>query len=147
MSLRWKKVKFATIWLHNTVIIPTGWDKRFWNCDHPDVHSGDQRRSIFPWGTRMRIEFTREKITLPTPQCRLILVSKISEQRLRFWVSFVCQVQKAIQHFTLKCEMLSQNNASFLWYGTGGSGKSDVLLILKSRAGSREILLLIWAFP
>ena len=53
--------------MKNTVIIPTGWDRRFWNCDHPDVHSGDQQRSIFSWGTRVRIDFTREKITLPTP--------------------------------------------------------------------------------
>ena len=107
-----KKVKFATIWLHDTVIIPTRLDKKLvlelWSprCA--------QRRSIFPWGTRVRIDFAREKITLPTPQCRLIVLLQISERRLRFWVGFVCQVQKVIQHLTLKCEMLSQNNTLFL---------------------------------
>ena len=109
---KWNSPQFDSTIL---LLFEHGWIKNwFWNCDHLDAHSGDQRRSTFPWGTQVRIDFTREKIKLATPQCRLVVLSQISEQRLRFWVGFVCQVQKAIQHLTLICEMLSQNNTSFL---------------------------------
>ena len=135
------KVKFATIWLHNTVIIPTRLDKSwFWNCDQPDAHSGDQFfLRVHGWELILR----EKKLRCPPPQCRLIVVSKISEQRLRFWLGFVCQVQKAIQHLTWKCEMLSQNSTLFLDTVQVVQEKVMLFLFLKTWAGSREILLLM----
>ena len=49
-----------------------------------------------PWGTPVRIDFTREKITLPTPKCSFGLASDEVPQGY--------QEQKAI-YFCLTCDV------------------------------------------
>ena len=42
-----------------------------------------RRGSIFPWGTRVRIGFTREKITLPTPSAAATILAWLQTKSLR----------------------------------------------------------------
>ena len=76
-----------------------------------------------PWGTPVRIDFTREKITLPTPKCSFkIVVPKVirTTATILAWLrteSLRATKNKQLFNFA-QSEMLSRNNRPFLDKGT-----------------------------
>ena len=71
-----------------------------------------------PWGTPVRIDLTREKITLPTPKCSLIVVPKVfrSTATILAWLrtkSLRATKNKRLFIFA-ESEMLSRNDRPFL---------------------------------
>ena len=82
------------------------------------ISLGAQRWSILPWGTPVKIDFTREKTTLPTPKCSLIVVPKVfrTTKTILAWLrteSLRATKNKRLFNFALR-EMLSRNNRPFL---------------------------------
>ena len=79
---------------------------------------GAQRWSILPWGTPVKIDFTREKTTLPTSKCSLIVVPKVfrTTTTILAWLrteSLRATKNKRLFNFAWR-EMLSRNNRPFL---------------------------------